>query len=184
MLNVGARLAICDCCDTSKHSVGCRTFRVSKCRWKWKGRGKKKLSSGSSYAAFHLSFLRSAIVCLGVPQCASFRLNFFFHLLSAQTNTSRKKNKKIEKMLRLPAMEQPHKRIKTCREETCFRFFFFSCCHGMLSFPLQGRPLWTECLVSFTTEKTVLCGGLLWDDPVILITDRGWQNVKTSPQSA
>ena len=156
MLNVGARLAICDCCDTSKHSVGCRTFRVSKCRWKWKGRGKKKLSSGSSYAAVHLSFLRSAIVCLGVPQCASFRLNFFFHLLSAQTNTSRKKKKKIEKMLRLPAMEQPHKRIKTCREETVSVSFFSRAVTGCCHFPCKGVH-YGQSVLSHSPQKRQCC---------------------------
>lgn len=116
-LNVRARLAICYCCDTSKRPVGCRTFPVSKCRWKWKGREKKKLSAGSSYTADHLSFLRSDTVCLGVSQCASLRLNFFFHLLSAETKTFRKKNVKKNKTLRLSTMEQPERESKRAVEK-------------------------------------------------------------------
>lgn len=76
-LSVGARLAICYICDTSQLHVGCRTFQISKCRWKWK----KKLSAGSSYAAAHLGFLSSNAVCL-MSQYAFLRFNFFFHLLS------------------------------------------------------------------------------------------------------
>lgn len=65
--NVRARLAICIICDTSLHRVGCRTFQISKCRWKRKRKEKEKTVSG---------------------------LNFFFHLLSVALKAAKQREKR------------------------------------------------------------------------------------------
>lgn len=43
---------------------------------------------------------------------------------------------------------------------------------------------WQKVSPCSAQKETVLRRCLLQDDQVILITDQGWQNVKTSPQSA
>lgn len=48
---------------------------------------------------------------------------------------------------------------------------------------VEENPVRTKAGVLFSQEKSV-AKSLLRDDRVNLITDRGWQNVKTIPESA
>ena len=67
-----------------------------------------------------------------------------------------KKKKKIEKMLRLPAMEQPHKRIKTCREETVSVSFFSRAVTGCCHFPCKGVH-YGQSVLSHSPQKRQCC---------------------------
>lgn len=135
-------------------------------------------------AGAHLFCLSSSIVCCEVSQCDFLSLNIFFDLLSVAFIAATKRShtapfKKIYCTVRNEV------KIKTClgkKKGFHILLLLCSCCHKTgLCLPVWGHPLRTGCVVLFSEEKTALCRSLLWDDRVNLITDRSWQNVKTSP---
>lgn len=102
---------------------------------------------------------------------------FFFHLLSVvYVVVSQKTHPKF-----VPPTKQSKTKSKNIMLDTERHILLLGRCHRTLFCSLRGHLQRTECVVLFSKEKTVLCRSLLWDDRVILITDRGWQKRQNIP---
>lgn len=112
----------------SEHHASCKTFQVSNCRWTWKEVGSNFIAAHLVTSKYHLSW--SVAVC--------FSQAYLYHLLAAAFTAATQMR------------QNRHEEIKSHSEQ----FHLLLSCGTMLSFPAQGLPLMSECVVLFSAERT------------------------------